>query len=353
MKLQEQVLTYITQRTNHLAEEIALVVCYGSYVTGNATALSDVDVFYIPRSKNHELSETFILKGIGYDIFPLSWEILEEIADFKNGLSPLLGDSRVIYSYSPQELQRFEDLQKQMQRQLADKQLMQERAIARLKKAGQLNQKIQHTDSLSFARELAGKQLSSLSESIAYQNQTYFHKGMKEQYQELQKMDALPEDFLQGYQAILQAQTLPVLQQAAKKLFTSACAFLHQPEACYPEPVLTSGIPGSKPDYHQAASWYEEVCSSFNKIYSCEQTGNAALAFLTAGSLQNSLKEDLSIDLATTDLLSFYDFKDLTRLSKQARAIERDCEISIIAGGGTIHRYETVDELYQRHGISR
>lgn len=45
MQIQEQVLTYITQRTNHLAEEIALVVCYGSYVTGNATALSDVDVF--------------------------------------------------------------------------------------------------------------------------------------------------------------------------------------------------------------------------------------------------------------------------------------------------------------------
>lgn len=76
MTIQDQVVEYITERGESLANEIDLIVCNGSYVTGNSTELSDVDLFYIPRTENHALSETFILNGIGYDIFPLSWDTL-------------------------------------------------------------------------------------------------------------------------------------------------------------------------------------------------------------------------------------------------------------------------------------
>lgn len=351
MTIQEQVIEYITKRGNNLAEELDLIVCYGSYVTGNATEFSDVDLFYIPRTENQELSETFILKGIGYDIFPLSWENIQEIADFKNILSPLLGDSQVIFSYSDIEQQRFEELKHQLKQNLMDKTLMQKRAVTRLQKAAILNQKIQQTDNLSLARELAGKQLSTLATCIAYQNQTYFHKGIKEQYQEMQKMNQLPENFLAIYQEVLQAQNVPDLQSASKKLFAAASTFCYQPTDVYAEPAPKEEISETKPDYHQAATWYEEVCSSFNKIYTCEQTGNYALAFLTAVSLQSSLKEDLSINLATKDLLSVYDYKNLTPLCQRARAIERDITISFITAGVSLHRYKTIDELYQQHEL--
>lgn len=351
MKVQKQIIEYITKRGERLANEIDLIVCYGSYVTGNATALSDVDLFYIPRTDNHELSETFILNGVGYDIFPLSWDILQDIADFHNHLSPLLGDSIILFSHSDKERQRYEELKERMERNMNDEDLMKNRAIKRLKKAALYNSQIQQATDLSLARELAVKHLNTLTTCIAYQNQTYFHKGLKEQYQELQMFTRLPEDFLALYQEVPQAQNLSALQSATGKLFSTASAFCYQPTDFYIKPDSPKEMSAATPDYHQAATWYEEVCSSFNKIYACELSGNFILAFLTAGSLQSSLKEDLSISIATKELLSVFDWKNLAPLCQRAREIERDITISFITAGITLHRYKTIDELYQYHGL--
>lgn len=351
MTIQEQIIEYITKRGERLTNEIDLIVCYGSYVTGNTTELSDVDLFYIPRTDNHDLSETFILNDIGYDIFPLSWDILQDIADFNNSLTPLLGDSIILFSYSDNEQLRFKELKERMQQNMNDKNLMKNRAIEKFKKAAVLNSQIQQASDLSLARELAVKQLNSLAICIAYQNQTYFHKGIKEQYQELQMLNRLPENFLALYQEVPQAQNLSALQSACQKLFAVASAFSYQPADFFMKSESPKEISETTPDYHQAATWYEEVCSSFNKIYACEQSGNYILAFLTAGGLQRSLKEDLSISIATKDLLSVYDWKNLTPLSQRARAIERDITISFITAGITLHRYKTIDELYQHHKL--
>lgn len=350
MKIQEQVLTYIAERAKKLADEIDLIICYGSYVTGNATEFSDVDVFYIPRSANRELSETFILKDVGYDIFPLSWDTLQDIADFKNGLSPLLGDSQILFFYSKEEIKHFNELKQQMKRNLTDKLLMQQHAVGRLQRALLLNQQIQQTADWSFARELAGKLLSTLSTCIAYQNQTYFHKGIKEHYQALQKMSDLPKNFFSLYQKILQTQNLTDLQIVCQEIVADVGTFCNYP---VDHPVVPAADTSSEaiPDYQQAATWYDEVCSSFNKLHTCQQTNNNELAFLTASSLQQSLKEDLSIELASTDLMSAFCFNDLSHLVERARAIQKDCIERILSGGGILHRYETVVELYQRHGL--
>ncbi|MDE7274071.1 MAG: nucleotidyltransferase domain-containing protein [Lachnospiraceae bacterium] len=62
------------------ANDVSLVLIYGSYVNGTANSKSDVDCYYIPKSENgYDLAVDFIIEGVGYDIFPISWESVEKL----------------------------------------------------------------------------------------------------------------------------------------------------------------------------------------------------------------------------------------------------------------------------------
>ena len=51
--------------------DIAVVVCYGSYITDTAYEKSDLDFFFIPKSKKgYEMNTQFIIDDIGYDFWP-------------------------------------------------------------------------------------------------------------------------------------------------------------------------------------------------------------------------------------------------------------------------------------------
>jgi predicted nucleotidyltransferase len=80
-------------------EDVAVVALYGSYVTGTGGPRSDIDCFFIPRTeRGRGFARTFIIDGIGYDIFPMSWERVEGLADLREPLVPLLGDSVVLFA---------------------------------------------------------------------------------------------------------------------------------------------------------------------------------------------------------------------------------------------------------------
>lgn len=347
MNLQDQVIEYaLNKAAATFADDIDLLVCYGSYITGNVSELSDVDLFYVPRTDKRDLSETFILNGVGYDIFALSWETLAEIAAFKNGLSPLLGDSKILYQFSETEGQHFDKLIEQMQQNLKDTDYMQQQARERMKFVCKQNQLIQSADSLSQVRENAGHLLLALAEAIAYTNQTYFHTGVKEQYQNLQEFAELPKDCMTLYDKLIVANSVEQIQSLCQQLFDAACKFTDYQPASF-DPLPQSDTEDTLPDYQQAASWYEECCSTFNKIYACVQTKNTALAFLSAACLQSSLKQDLSISLKTTDLMSYFAADNLAPLAAQAKRIQHDCVDRILAGNGTLREYQTIQELYQ------
>ena len=52
------------------SDDIAVVVCYGSYITGSAYQKSDLDFFFIPKTnKGYEMNMQFIIDDIGYDFW--------------------------------------------------------------------------------------------------------------------------------------------------------------------------------------------------------------------------------------------------------------------------------------------
>ena len=85
-------------------DDISLLVIYGSYIKGTANYLSDVDFYFIPKTERaYELCKTFIIEGIGFDWFPMTWERVEGLAEFNESLTPLLGNVKIGYSSSEKE----------------------------------------------------------------------------------------------------------------------------------------------------------------------------------------------------------------------------------------------------------
>ena len=77
--------------------DIAIVVCYGSYITDSAYQKSDLDFFFIPKTnKGYEMNMQFIIDDIGYDFWSLSWDRAEQIANFKETIISIIAEGVVV-----------------------------------------------------------------------------------------------------------------------------------------------------------------------------------------------------------------------------------------------------------------
>lgn len=97
-------------------EDIALIFYYGSYAKGTASPTSDLDIAYIPdEGKAGTLYSSFVLDGLPYEFWPVSWRFLEDIAGAGGGrpwpvAHSLLAYARVLHARSAADLRRFEAL---------------------------------------------------------------------------------------------------------------------------------------------------------------------------------------------------------------------------------------------------
>jgi len=99
------------------------------------------------------------------------------------------------------------------------------------------------------------------------------------------------------------------------------------------------------------ASWlaelYEEISSTFNKIYVCCENGNYILAFLSAVCLQRELDDAKEAGSPSYDLLSYFDYRELSKLAERTRIIEVDFVKLITNSGGNIKAYDNFEQFIQ------
>jgi hypothetical protein len=100
------------------AQNVAIVAYYGSYAMDTASAGSDLDMYYIPDAgKAESLYRSFVVAGIPFEFWPVSWEFAEEIASGKHrwAVAPsILTNARVLYWRSDADLERFDALKAQI-----------------------------------------------------------------------------------------------------------------------------------------------------------------------------------------------------------------------------------------------
>ena len=263
-EINDALAAWVKARAAAHAQDIALVVLYGSYINGTANERSDIDLYFVPENERAaDFAETFILAGVGYDIYPRSFDNLAALASLENPLTPCLADVQILHG----DASRLLPYQKKLAENLANPAYMHTIAKKRFQWA-------------CCDRRYPGYTLMGLSEVLAAWNGTYFHFGIKRQYEELAEMKWLPTDFLSRYDALVQKPTRENAD-ALLLLVGEYCGFEVTAEETFsPAPPMTAKA---------VCSLYEEICSTFGKIYTAAEQGNARLAYLAASCLQGEL----------------------------------------------------------------
>ena len=92
-------------------DDVAVVVIMGSTIYQDTHSKSDLDLYFVVNTpRGHDLAMTFIIDGIGYDYWAISWERLTRIANHEERITSILTEGQVIYVGSDQDRQRFEAL---------------------------------------------------------------------------------------------------------------------------------------------------------------------------------------------------------------------------------------------------
>lgn len=346
-KINDRLVKWILNKVKtEYVNDVSLVLIYGSYINGTANSKSDVDCYYIPKSeKGYNLAVDFIIDGVGYDIFPMSWERVEKIANLTENLSPLVGDVNIIFCNSTSDVKRFQTMQARLKSNLLNDSYVKKIAIKRCKEAGKLCTMLKQNHSASETRKMAGIIIMTLADSVAVYNHYYYHFGLKKQFEDLQNnIPNVPHNIIDGYRNVIEAIDINDVKKYTIKLFEDVCKYLDLTFASQKVPKNKNLI-ANKLDVSLLASLYEEISSTFNKIYICCKTGNYILAFLSAVCLQRDLDDAKKSGCPAYELLSNFNYKELYKFSETTRKIESDLVQLITDNGGHIKKYNSFEQF--------
>lgn len=349
-EINDKIVEWITNKVKtEYADDVSLVLLYGSYINGTANNKSDVDCYYIPKTeRGYNLGMGFIIDGVGYDLFPISWERAARIADLQECLLPLVGDVQVIYSASPRDLKRFEDIQSKLHSNLANDKYVKNIARKRCEDANRMCEQIKLEESLSEVRKIAGHIIMTLADAVAVYNHDYFHYGLKKQYEDLENnFPEVPFNIVSGYKQVVTALHKKDVIDRTAALLKSVCEYMQITVKAHEDIVTNEVTVAESVNAPWLAGLYEEISSTFNKIYVCCENGNYILAFLSAVCLQRELDDAKEAGSPSYDLLSYFDYRELGKFAERTRRIEGAFVELIRNNGGNIKSYDNWEQFVQ------
>ncbi len=91
-------------------DEVDLIFQYGSLLKGNTHRYSDMDMSYVPVHESTGKSITVMVEDILFDLYPLRWSRLAQMAEFRDMSGTILAYSRIVYERTPEAGDRFRTL---------------------------------------------------------------------------------------------------------------------------------------------------------------------------------------------------------------------------------------------------
>jgi len=115
--LNEKILELIIEKVKKdYAEDVSLLVLYGEHSKNLDNGLG-LDIYFVPKTdKAYNLSIQFIIDDVSFDLFPMRWDRLLKVAAMDSPQAYLILDSKIIYSSSEEDLQRFLNFKSQLKR---------------------------------------------------------------------------------------------------------------------------------------------------------------------------------------------------------------------------------------------
>lgn len=339
--------------------QVAIIAYYGSHAKGTATAASDLDLFYIPdEGKADALSSQFVLDGLPYDFWPVSWSFAEDMANARPGrpwarAASLIADAKVLFARSPADLERFTALQRRVAEltQPAQRAYMLDRAVEALREAWA---HLGRWHATGDDRMAAKRFLDAIVNALALANQVVLAKGWESDPAQVEQLPARPE----GFAALARRVLIDGDLAAADALADAARRVLR---------AMWSRAPVPAADAFRDA--YPFVPEFVNKVLAACERRNITAACVAALQLQDELAQLLDRVArgdAPAELLAPGDARaayagaglpdlvapavagDLDELARRARALDerlrawltaREVALNVLAGEDDLRRF--------------
>ena len=299
---------------------------------------------YTPRtSRANGLARTFIIDGVGHDLFPISWERWDRYAEFQDYNTTVLADARILWARTDDDRKRFEAVQARQRANLQNPHFMYNRAVEVLDTAVEAYQDMLFEERPFKVRENAGHVCVRLSTAVSYLNGRYFKHGQTGQIAMLQEMDEVPAGFIDLYGRIVRAKDPDEQRRLCHEMIVSTKAFLKAHDN-YSVPRL------SEPDFTELASWYQELSYTWLRVYHFCDANDPVNAYIWCCLLQNEVDElGAEFGITELDILGAFDADDLPALRARAESVERAFVHAIESHGVTIDSYSSVEEFIEKN----
>ena len=253
---------------NNFQEDISILMCYGSYITGEYNNLSDIDFFFIPKTeKGYNLSYQFIIDNIGYDLWFISWERANRIANLDEQLISIIMDGEILYCFSNKDFEKISNLKKNIIKNLLNKKIISKRINKLLSEI-----KSNYFDINQVSEDEYIAQVYSILEkllfAIALLNGEYLVKGIKNIENEIKRFAIVPQDFLKDYYDLINFENKAKVNTILLKMIN----MFSDLNKSYFENE------NQKPDPNELIGFYEEFKSTYNKLIQACKSKKFAMA---------------------------------------------------------------------------
>lgn len=308
---------------------------------GNEVAFN----FFIPATeRGYTLSKTFIIDEIGYDLFPMSWERVEGLANLNESLTTCLADGVILYARNEEDKERFLNLQKKLFENLKSRKFTYKKGLEKINTAMELYKNLLFDNSLSHVRKASGYIAGYLSQAIVSLNGTYLKRGPENQIAILSEMKHIPKKFLSLYQDIVTAKTMQETKELCYQLINTTREF-------FSDWTPKKETKVREYNFEDLADWYEEGIYTFRRIYHYCDKKDVFNCFAWGYNFQQEfdfIEEEFG--LRTMDLMGVFDSTDLSAFRKRAEELEQYLVSEIKKHGVVIQEFANLDEFLKQNG---
>jgi hypothetical protein len=314
-------------------DDIALVVMMGSHLYNDTHPMSDLDMYFIPKTdRGYRLGSVFIIQGIGFDFWPISWERIGRIAGREERITSIVTEGRVLWHGTEDDLERFEKLKKESLEGLKDDERL-KKSKERLASAKTAYHPFHSALSLTQARRHALDVLGDLTECLALFNNVTIRRGRGKIPGEIKAMPRVPDGFLERYDTVFLSRSPAEIGTALFGLIDTT-GLLVESDDSLKDPAQFKVV---------ANGFYEEFVNMYNKIGRAHQTGDFRTALHVAREMEIELGW-LFHDSGETipdfpDLVGLYDPDDLGKLAGAAKTHQSVFETFLASKGVTIRTF--------------
>lgn len=262
------------------ADDIAIAAYYGSYLDGTATERSDLDFFFIPANPQGEAAAlSFLVNGISFDFWPLSWERAERMSKLEDGQAGILADCKLLYMRGDEELDRFNDLKLRIKdlRSFEGEEAFIALAESKLQAVYPILHDLRRRGTsrpLSEYRLQAYELMTAAFEVVALLNRTYLRKSWGRSLPQLYALPIRPTDLEATVHTLLRSADIPDIVAACGHLTDSLRALIAQ---------RRSETQSGTPDHvRRGRGFFEAFQGQLNQVQSACERKDYEVAFFAA-----------------------------------------------------------------------